>query len=292
MTWQNHCRAATVLLLITCNLTFWCFALLVIVMLRTLQLQSILYLDKCAAACYRAAVRFDDLLLKRISKVDWLVNSADLRREQTYVMIANHVSWTDVFLLQSAVVHNGPIIKFLTKKQLLYVPIFAMIVFAFKFPYVNRKRKSAQNNSERRNEDLERVKRACAVLRSSPAAMLTFVEGTRFTVEKHATLASSYRHLLPPRLGGFSVLLSSLQDFKPPILDATLCYPKNATFWQFIGGAIQHVQVRIDMYEWEPANMDDAGVWLERTWEQKDQRLTDYYRNEAQIEGTDSHEQA
>ena len=48
---------------------------------------------------------------------------------------------------------------------------------------------------EKRGEDLA-TRRACERYRTNPVSVFNFLEGTRFTEDKHAEQASPYRHLL------------------------------------------------------------------------------------------------
>ena len=44
----------------------------------------------------------------------------------TYLVIANHQSWADSFLIQTAIVHEGPILKVLVKEELMRYPILGI----------------------------------------------------------------------------------------------------------------------------------------------------------------------
>ena len=104
---------------------------------------------------------------------------------------------------------HGPIIKFLCKQELAYIPLFGLIILAFDFPIVRRKTKVGQSDEARRADDRRRVREACKGLYESPAAMLSFVEGTRFTWDRHRELASPYQLLLPPRSSGFTEIVAA-----------------------------------------------------------------------------------
>lgn len=278
MTAVQHTRALLVLILIISNLTFWCVPLFVIALLRLAQLNSILQLDRVAAHFYRLAVRFDDLCLTRVSRRSWISPELTLDKHQTCIVVSNHVSWVDVFLIQSVIAKKGPIIKFLMKKQLLYVPIFAAIAYAFKFPFVKRSKSGETDAARRREQDLARVKEACKVFRQSPAAMLVFPEGTRFSSAKHESQGQEYEHVLRPRPGGFSVLVDSLAEFDPVILNCTLFYPNDFTFWRFLGGVEGDIRLSVERI---PENerrvlFSDPSEWLKNAWTRKDKQLESF----------------
>ncbi len=272
---HRHARALVAFLLIAANLTVWCVPLSVLVTLRLLGLNSALQLDRIAGNCYRWAVTFDDWCLNNISGCTWDADKIELSKTQSYIVISNHVSWADIFILQSGIARNGPIIKFLCKKQLLFVPIFALIILAFRFPVVRRKSWSGRNETKRRAQDLAIVREACKVLEQSPAAMLVFAEGTRFTRKKHMESKSNYNYLLPPRTAGFSVLVQSLAEFEPSVLNCTLHYPKDMTFWQFLGGGqASNIRFEVEAWPWTGQLTSDPATWLREAWSRKDEKLS------------------
>ena len=162
----------------------------------------------------------------------------------------------------------------------MWNPIFALIIVAFRFPAVKRdNRRSNESEPSKVRSDLERIKEACKLLDDSPAAMLLFAEGTRFTKEKQERLKSPYKHLLPPRLGGFSVLVQSLGEMQPTIVDFTLFYPANSNLWLFLGGAVPNIQVSVQSFEWDDAIATDPATWLEDRWQEKDVALEKYSKD-------------
>ena len=51
---------------------------------------------------------------------------------------------------------------------------------------------------------------------------MNFVEGTRFTSEKHSRQNAPYRHLLRPKAGGIAFVLGAMGDQIHRILDVTI----------------------------------------------------------------------
>ncbi|WP_239501225.1 hypothetical protein, partial [Streptococcus pneumoniae] len=80
-------------------------------------------------------------------------------------------------------------------------------------------------NPQLARRDLDEALRACQSLKNKPFVLLNYLEGTRFTAEKHTKQSSPYKHLLRPKAGGFALALSSLGDEIDGILDMTLVYP-------------------------------------------------------------------
>lgn len=219
---------------------------------------------------YRKAVTFDDWVLKRISGAQWEHPYLDLELDKAIVVVANHRSWTDVLLLQSIIARRGPIVKFLCKRELAYIPMLGLIFIAFDFPMLQRRARGLQSESERRSDDRRRVREACTAVYRTPAAMLSFAEGTRFSEARHHSALSPYRHLLPPRPGGFAAILDALEPLAPKVVDVTLIYPHQANFWQFLSGEVGRIEVVAEQFPMKVVLDRGIAPWLEDRWAEKD----------------------
>ena len=62
----------------------------------------------------------------------------DLSRNQWYMVISNHQSWTDILVLQTTLFDRIPPVKFFTKRQLIWVPFVGVAMWLLGFPYVRR----------------------------------------------------------------------------------------------------------------------------------------------------------
>lgn len=184
--------------------------------------------------------------------------------------MTNVGSWAVVFLVQSVIARRGPIVKFLCKKELAYVPLFGLICSAFDFPILQRQARCHQSESERRQSDRRRVRDACETIFPSPAAMLSFAAGTRFSEAKHGSLKSQFRNLLPPRPGGFPAIVAGLEPLNPRVVDVTLVYPQTANFLRFLGGVVDEIQIVANLFTM--GTVVDQGIegWLEDRWTDKD----------------------
>ena len=274
MTVRQHVAAAAALAAISANLVFWCVPLLGLLAVRVFVPASRPRTQAAGEAIYRIAVVFDDWWLRRVSGARWNRPDVVCDRRTPHVVIVNHRSWADVFLVQSAVAKRGPILKFLCKRELAWIPVLGLIFVAFDFPMLRRRASRRMPESERRAADRERVRDACAVVRARPAAMLSFVEGTRFTPEKHARMSSPYRCLLPPKAGGFEAIVASLGGGEARVLDLTLVYPRTSAFWAFLGGAAGEIEVRAESFALQEVLAAGPRDWLEDRWRAKDAALT------------------
>lgn len=279
MTLRRHLIAAIVLAAITCNLLLWCVPLLVLLLVRLAVPGSRRQLARLTARIYRAAVAIDDCWLRNISGADWRRPELELDPERPCIIIANHRSWADTFVLQSVVSRHGPILKFLCKRELAWIPVLGLIFIAFDFPMLRRRSGTVaepgrtRGQERPRRDDIDRVREACAVLREAPAAMLAFVEGTRYTEAKRDRLASPHRHLLPIRAGGFGAMLDSLGASAAAVVDVTLFYPNAPSFWRFLAGAAGTVDVHADRFTAREVRDAGSRPWLETRWRAKDAAL-------------------
>ncbi len=257
------------------NLTFWSLPLLVLLLLSLLAPGVRPRLQGPLAGIYRAAVRTNDWWFRQVLGYRWQPPDIALDPERSYLVIANHQSWADSLLLQMLVVHKGPILKVLVKDELARWPILGLIFAVYDFPRLKRRAAQPTDEPERRRQDAERIREACAVLARSPAAMLIYPEGTRFTAAKHQASGAQagYRHLLAPRPGGFSTVLEATQGQVQTVLDVDIHYPDTTRFWVFLSGGVREPLVRISAHDVDAIN--DPAQWLRERWQAKDAWLSE-----------------
>jgi 1-acyl-sn-glycerol-3-phosphate acyltransferase len=209
-----------------------------------------------------------------------------LSTREWYLVVSNHRSWVDILVLQSVFNRRIPFLKFFLKQQLIWVPFLGLAWWALDFPFMRRYTAAyLEKHPEHRGKDLEATRRACAKFRLIPTSVMNFVEGTRYTAQKHAAFESPYRHLLPPRPGGVSFVLSAMGGMLHSLLDVTIAYPgATPSLWDLccgrVGPVIVDVQRRpIDPwlaagdYAGDPAFRDRFKAWLAALWSEKDRRL-------------------
>lgn len=262
---QRHLISAVSLSAITLNLLLWIPALVVIALLKWLFKQQTLQngFDYLVDRIYRAAVWFDSLWLEKVLGMTFEVDGELPGPEHQHcIIISNHRSWFDILILQALIVRDGPLLMFLIKQELIYVPVVGWICLALDFPRLNRG-KSKQG----RTEDYESV----AIASQRHGALMNFAEGTRFTREKHHNQDSPYEHLLKPRNGGFRIMLANQPN--SPVFDFTLGYPEEGlSFWQCLNG--DHKKFRIHVAEYTADQVtNDPESWLTNRWTEKDQLL-------------------
>lgn len=207
----------------------------------------------------------------------------DIEPNGHYLIVSNHISWVDILVLFRVFHEKTAILRFFLKRGLIWMPVVGLAAWALEFPFMRRYSAAyLAKHPEKRGRDLETTRIACRRYRHVPVAILNFIEGTRFTPEKHKEQASPYRHLLRPRVGGVGFVLASLGEQLDGMFDVTIIYPDHdVTFWQFASNQVPRIVVRVrditppaEFYtpaitEPGPAR-DRFKAWLEAIWREKD----------------------
>nr|WP_298415266.1 acyltransferase [uncultured Halomonas sp.] len=209
-----------------------------------------------------------------------------LSPEQWWLVIINHRSWTDIFMLQLALHRRIPMPRFFMKRELIWVPVIGLAWWALEFPFMRRyKRDRLERNPRLAKRDQEATQRLCERAQEMPMAIYNFVEGTRFTAAKHEAQASPYVNLLRPRAGGTAQVVSLLGKRLSGVLDVTLAYTRERpNFWDFLCGretpVVLHAR-RIELPNWmhdgdyhrDPQYKERFQTWLNALWQEKDHTL-------------------
>ncbi len=281
-------RGILTLTLIVLNLVFWATPLYVVALAKLWPSPSVR--ARCDRALVWLASRWisgNELIFRLTQNIRREVEGLEgLERDEWYLVICNHQSWVDILVLQG--VFNGriPFLKFFLKKQLIRVPVLGLAWWALDFPFMQRhSREYLEKHPEAKGQDLEATRRACEHFSQQPTSVMNFVEGTRFTPEKHAASASPYRHLLKPRAGGTAFVLSAMGQILHRMLDVTIVYPGGApSLWDLCCGRLHKLRVRVTQREipaWvlqgdylgDPEFRARFQAWLGELWQQKDAQI-------------------
>jgi len=208
----------------------------------------------------------------------WDVQGVDgLHQRGWYLVSSNHRSWVDILVLQRIFHGHIPFLKFFLKQELIWVPVIGLAWWALDFPFMKRGKGSGA-----RQNDLKTTREACEKFKLIPTTVINFVEGTRFTLAKHAAQQSPYRHLLKPKIGGLGIALAAMGEQFEALLDVTIVYPHGApTFWHLLCGQIDAVTVRVqqrpipaEVLGGDPvgdkAYRQQISAWVEQQWIDKD----------------------
>ena len=212
-----------------------------------------------------------------------------LSKKQWYFINCNHQSWADILVLFITFHGSVPFLKFFIKKELFKVPVMGTAWWALDYPFMERFSKEyLKKNPHMKGKDFETTRKACERYRHTPVSILNFIEGTRFTKEKHDRQESPYRHLLRPKAGGFAFALGAMDGKISNILDVTIIYSQRpGSFWDYLCGRVEKINVQIKKmpvpqeflggdYQNDDMFRDRIQSWVSDLWQKKDNLIEEY----------------
>lgn len=234
-------------------------------------------------------ISFNSAAFKILHTIKWRFEGHEnLRHDRSYLICSNHLSGTDIVVLQEVFNHRIPFLRFFIKHQLRYVPLLGYAWKALDFPMM--KRYSAEylrKHPEKRKDDLMTLKRISSELREKQISILNFMEGTRLTPAKHLSQNSPYKNLLKPKVGGLAFMLEAMGNKFHSLLDVTIYYPKGTmSIWDMMCGRLTEVYVHIREVEIPAQLRGDSSLtqsdyrtqvndWVQNIWQHKDQLITE-----------------
>lgn len=138
---------------------------------------------------------------------------------------------------------------------------------------------------EKQGQDLATTRKACERYKTNPVSVFNFLEGTRFTEEKHAQQQSPFQHLLKPKAGGIAFVLDAMGEQLQGLVNVTLYYPQGKpTLWDLLSGQIKRIVMRVEItpipqqfigqsYDQNTAYRAEFQDWVNNLWRVKDQQL-------------------
>lgn len=282
-------KGALAIILVVLN-TLWLFPILLLFAVLKLLLPVRSVRTACTRILNRIAwlwIGFNNVLFDLLHQVKWDVRGAEnLGRNQWYFVTCNHQSWADIPAIQHVLNSRIPLLKFFLKQQLIWVPFLGIAWWALDFPFMQRHTKAQiAQNPALKGKDIEATRAACEKFRFTPVTIFNFMEGTRFTPEKHSAQNSPYRNLLKPRAGGTAFVLEAMGDSLSTMLDVTIVYPDGKKgIWDYLCGRISRIVIDIRTrdipdrflgmdYQGDREMRTDFQQWVARIWQEKDQRI-------------------
>lgn len=208
---------------------------------------------------------------------------ARLQRGGHYLVLANHQSWVDILVLQKVFNRRIPLLRFFLKRSLIWVPVLGLAWWALDFPFMGRyTRQQIARNPDLGKRDIETTRRACDKFKAIPVSVMNFVEGTRFSPDKHASQQSPYRHLLKPKSGGVAFVLDAMGDGLHSLLDVSIVYPGGRpSMIDLMANRIGQVRVMVreraipaelasGNYQEDRAFRARFQQWMNGVWQEKD----------------------
>ena len=228
--------------------------------------------------------------------LQWEVHGLEgLSKKNWYLLICNHRSWADIVVLCVLFRKHIPMNKYFLKQQLAWVPFLGLACWSLDMPFMKRySRAYLLRHPERRGKDVETTRRSCEKFRLHPTTIVNFVEGSRFTQEKHQQTHSTFQNLLPPKAAGIAMALNVLGKQFDKLLNVTLCYPDNnrQPFFDMLSGKLTRIVVHVDLQpiadELHGDYINDKSFkrhfqqWLNSLWQEKDRLLTSLMSSQRQ----------
>lgn len=204
-----------------------------------------------------------------------------------YLMTCNHQSWVDTTVNQYFGLTRMPLTRFFTKWELIFIPFVGQAFKILGFPMMKRHSKAQiAKNPELKYRDLMEARKACEQLLSQPFTLLNYLEGTRFSIQKHQQQNSPYQHLLKPKAGGLALALNILGQKIDALVDMTIVYPDGVPeYTEFWLGEVPRIAVhlrKIDLPDWilsgnyedDPIYRERFQQWVDQLWREKDELIS------------------
>jgi len=225
--------------------------------------------------------------MRLTQKTKWDVQGLEgLNYHGRYLVVSNHQSWVDIFVMQRLLNRRIPLLKFFIKRELIKVPLMGIVWWALDYPFLYRhSAEYLKEHPEQKGKDYEATRKACEKFGTVPTSVMNFLEGTRFTKAKRDKQNSEYKFLLRPKSGGLALALDVLGEKYNSMLDITIVYPDGIpTFWEFLCGKVKRITVRMRTieipkkflhgdYENDPVFRDAMHKWVQQLWQEKDLQI-------------------
>lgn len=288
-------KALLAFVLFSCNLAFWGSIVTLIGLAKLVSpgTAARAFWSKPAHSVYRGWSRGNKMLMELFNQVDWQVSGVtELKQDSWYLLIANHKSWLDIPVLSQFALNRIPEPKFFLKEELKWVPFIGSGSWALDMPFMKRySQAQIAKNPALKGKDIETTRKSCDKFRHMPTTIINFVEGTRFTVQKHKQKRSPFQYLLPPKAGGIAFTLASMGQQFDALLDVTILYPDNPghVALDMLCGRLKRVVVMVEILPVDEQVIGDYfndehfrvsfQNWLNQRWLKKDQAIVSYYQH-------------
>lgn len=245
--------------------------------------------------CYRIWVNVCRVWFQRVLNVTWHLDDWQPPSDQHWhLVIANHRSWVDVFVLLTQLEGRVPLPRIFMKHTLGWLPLLGTATKLMGFPHVKRYDKAAlAKRPDLASVDQLTTEQACAPLKVAPSTILTFAEGTRFSAAKHAAQASPYHHLLKPKAGGAWMVMQAMPEHIKTITDVTIFYEGRVpSYWDLLCGRATTAYVKVRDIELPTSDHDDLALrdkaafyqWFNGYWQRKDDAMVAHIKKCSKLE--------
>ena len=274
-------------ILLILNTVFWCMFLYFVILLKLL-----IPIKAWQTGCTKLNIWLAEKWITCNSGIMWLTQRTEwqvtgletLKRDDWYLVIANHQSWADIVVMQHVLNRRIPFLKFFIKQELIWMPVIGLAWWGLDFPFMKRYSKEfLKKHPELRGKDMETTRQKCEKFKYTPVSVMNYLEGTRFTPAKHAKHQSPYKYLLNPKSGGIALVLSAMNEQIKTMINITIVYPDGIpTSWDFLSGKVKRIVMQIEKlpipaqyltgdYQNDPFYREQFQAWVRELWEEKDE---------------------
>ena len=267
------------------NLLFWAIPVYAVILLKLIPIKPWQrWMTAWLHGLCECWVWFNVAIERSLHRTEWEIRGVDgLRRDAQYLMISNHQSWNDIFVVMRAVGGKVPFFKFFIKQELIWVPVLGLVWWALDYPFMKRySRDKLRARPELAGKDLETARKSCEKYIGVPVTVLNYLEGTRYSALKAERQNSPYKHLLKPKTGGLAFAASAMGPEVNTLLDMTIVYTDGAKgFWDLMCGRHRKIVVEVKTrtipdnwyvhdYQGDPEFRREAQRWVADLWSEKD----------------------
>lgn len=271
------------------NTFFWPWLIFIGALFRLIPIPR--WQKICSNFMHKIPIYWSDgnnFIIRFTSSIHWDIQGVkNLRRDDWYLLICNHQSWVDIYVLEYVFNRKIPTLKFFMKKELIWtLPLIGWAAALTDFPILHRHTKDyLAKHPDQKGKDIEITRKACEKFKSDPTTVINFVEGTRLTPAKQQRQDSPYQHLLRPKAGGIAFTLATMGDCFHKVLNVTIIYPNGVpSMWDFFCGKIPKIIVDVETL---PITQEQLGdyendrdfrvqfqAWINKIWQEKDNLIT------------------
>lgn len=233
--------------------------------------------------------------IERFGRLKLVVRGEQIGRERA-VLVCNHRSWVDTFILMSLARDSGiqGSLRFVADKQLLKLPVFGLIAAILDVVFLIERKAATSRAPLSRAYSRLRHYGQCGI----PFWLIVYAEGYLRSAKKLADgkqFAESrgltpLKHLLQPRTKGFVAAVSALRNELDCVYDVTIAYgdkpyddvsPNAAELYLTPTSKDRVVNVLVNRIPIEnvPNDEDEAKEWLYNLYQEKDRKLDEFFTN-------------
>ena len=229
--------------------------------------------------------KMNSAVVNRFYTTEWIITGdTQFDPKQWYLVMTNHQSALDILVAQHVFHQKIPPLKFFIKDELKWVPIFGLLWWMAGFPFMKRYSKEyLQKNPHKKGSDIQTTNKALKLFKQTPSSLISFVEGTRYTLQKKQNQQSPYQHLLKPKAGGIHQVICTMGKQLQSLIDVTIVYPNpRQSLWDFLCRRVDSIiidvrtlpipnEFRSSANSFEDNDTQNAfRTWLNEQWAVKD----------------------